>query len=449
VGRRQPIVAMIVVLVLVGCGSAPIPAPPASVPVPAGTVPPSGDGTPPASPPASSPGPNVSPAATAATWRPWAVPDGQSATVKAVGTDGTIYVETFEIKDDVKSNVGLVALGPDGAPRTGWTAPSVSPASDITMVVAAPDGGVYMAEQAADKLVVHGLDATGSARPGWPVTVAGAVMRPFMVVDRDGALRFGWSERGGDRAVLETLGVDGTRPSGWPVELPGGRPFLASVGRDGTAYVSVVTGQDPIMSPTRSLAIGPDGKQVPGWAEFTTKDGYHARDVALERGLVRVAYDMGDGGHDSYTWLDSTGKAVGPKAAGPPGMTEFDVVAGPGDSLYAADYTCCEAGAAGPGKLFRYGPDGKPMAGWPVSLEGWPERPLVAPDGTVWTIEHLSPAKVQFVAFGPDGAPLAGTPVAATIDETYTDAALGPDGSLFSTDRSSGPTLVVRVQAPG
>jgi hypothetical protein len=227
--------------------------------------------------------------------------------------------------------------------------------------------------------------------------------------------------------------------------------LLQSVSADGTSYVSENKGESFGMSPQAALAVGADGKDLKGWVAFSSKEGFHLRDIVVGDGLVRVSYPMDPTNatsQDTYTWLDLAGRPLGTKVAGPKAMTEYDVAVTADGYLVVADYSMGAEGMSGPGKLLEYGPDGKPRTGWPVELKGWPESPVVAPDGTVWTMEHSSVTSAQVVGFSPDGTRVAGTPVAVTCDN-YTAMAIGPAGTFFTTDHVSGSTTVIAVKQGG
>ena len=91
---------------------------------------------------------------------------------------------------------------------------------------------------------------------------------------------------------------------------------------------------------------------------------------------------------------------------------------GPAGSLYAT--VGDGIGSAGRTVIARLGPDGRPGAGWPITIEGgYPcDVPLPAGDGSIRLICQVPDLKsdqlgvaARAFAFAPDGTPLAGWPV--------------------------------------
>jgi hypothetical protein len=156
----------------------------------------------------------------------------------AIGPDGTVYVE------QVQPTTGsgnwpdhVVALGPDGKPKAGWTTWSPPDFETMTRILPAPDGRVYMLvggdSQAAKQVIVDGnghelsnrSEVAGGGRP----TYEGVVLSP------GGSLFVSTSD--GPAGYLVT-GYDsqGAPLSGWPV-LAGGSPSIAPT-RDGFVWLA-------------------------------------------------------------------------------------------------------------------------------------------------------------------------------------------------------------------
>ena len=79
--------------------------------------------------------------------RPSPCPMGDSAQVLDVGTDGTVYVTTFDANDSLVESIkySRSPLRPHGSPLLGCLSPAF-PEGDIALdALAAPDGGLYLA----------------------------------------------------------------------------------------------------------------------------------------------------------------------------------------------------------------------------------------------------------------------------------------------------------------
>ncbi len=445
--RRRAGIVVVVALVASGCGSS-SPTAPLTTPQPTTSSSAAAAAT-------ASPSFTPTPSPTPAVWSTWAAPAGRGAQVLAVGTDGTVYVVTFPSASGPFSDLQTIALGPDGAPRTDWTAPTLGASQFIQTAAARPNGTLYLdigtsSPNYGGTMTV--LGASGAVQPGWPVDLGGCNATDKLFVDPGGTVRFVCGDVHTGKAAVEAIGADGSRATGWPVALKAWRGRVSSVAGDGTAYVTQ-SQQNPL-GPSTSIAIGVDGNPVPGWAPMTTKTGYQALDVAISTGAVRVVYPTGSASGDTFTWLDAKGGPTGPTATGPATMTEFDVQAGAGDVVYAADYTLkADLSQSGPGAVYAYGTDGKVVSGWPAKLQGWAGGIWVGAN-EVWVLEFRSSTSITYDGFRLDGSPIAGTPVTASSGDItqgadWTSAAVGPDGTLYATDTTGGVTTVFAIKAGG
>jgi hypothetical protein len=191
----------------------------------------------------------------------------------------------------------------------------------------------------------------------------------------------------GTGCQLHLYDAAGRGQPGWPRDLVGGCWLEnLAVGTDGVAYIACkIDDQQVLFS-----AVDLSGASLPGWPIRAT--GYPLR-VEVERD----------------------------------GTVYFGTVNEAGDGVLS---------------IHAFGPDGHPRAGWPTALPRTADF-AIAPDGTVvgwWYEELLSNelqaqfARTKFTMIGPDGRTLAGWPV--TSIGTATVPVIAQDGSLFYTSET-------------
>ncbi len=151
------------------------------------------------------------------TWNDFAYGGGISA---AVGPDGTVYVAVTP--NDDTGRYRIHALAPDGSARPGWP---LELAGELQGFTLAPDGTVvaWWYEGVVEQEIPVGLDARrtvftmigrdGHTLPGWPKGSTGAASGP--VVGRDGSIYY-------TSATGKAWGHDRTGAiiDGWPYQLP-------------------------------------------------------------------------------------------------------------------------------------------------------------------------------------------------------------------------------------
>jgi hypothetical protein len=198
----------------------------------------------------------------------------------AIGPDGTVYVEQVEPTTGSGSWPDhVIALGPDGKPKTGWVTWSPPDFETMTRILPAPDGRVYMLvggdSNAAEQVIVDGSghelsnrsEITGGGRP----TYEGAVLSP------GGSLFV--STSGGPASYLVT-GYDsqGSPLSGWPV-LAAGSPSIAPT-RDGFIWLAW---------PIYSL----DGKSDTSVVELINAAGQVQPGYPMQSGFIVTYHELG------------------------------------------------------------------------------------------------------------------------------------------------------------
>jgi hypothetical protein len=455
-----------VAVLLAGCGSAPA--------TPAPSTPPAGPPTAPAAAsaaPTPAPTPSPTPVPTPVpVWSNYTVPDGRSATIRAVGTDGTVYVSTFKVAADFRNYTDeqLVALGADGKPRTGWTAPTIPAGTVIQAAVAGPDGVLFLAlgtdfqgANPTGPVTILRLNVDGSVAAGWPVMIDTTnVGSTFKLAGPD--LLFTWSA-GADKTTLERVGPDGARRAGWPLQLDSrvvvgwGADAGGAIYVGGYKYVDATNGRK--YAAATLIAYGVDGQPLSSWQAPTIDDGRRAYGLPIASGVLAVE-DVSHYQTDptKLVWLNTDGTPAGPVATGPEGDLGSWAEIGPGGVPYVTYSAGAfdQSGAAvdvQPGSVVAYGPDGRAMPGWPVKFQGWPMNGWwltgsIGTDGTVWVIERFNGFKATVHAVGPDGKPRLAAPLAINAD-FFTGGLIGPSGAFYVTDRTKGTTTVIAVKVDG
>lgn len=326
--------------------------------------------TEPASTPAASvtPPSHVAPSPAPATASGWPVTlPGPVANVRGpfvTGSDGTVYVATAG---------DVAALGPTGM-KSGWPfAPSGI--DQFETPVAGPDGTVYVvgrppAGAGNQGELVWALDASSRPLGGWPYQADRVV--DALVVASDGTAYVVESGPSGTQVVA--LDAAGQMKPGWPVALPGGPacggvscgPSGALIGADGTLYEQVAT-STANSAPIEIVALAPDGSERPGWPVRVPGEG-----MAL-----------GPDGN-VYAWGVETGAPAAPNL--------------PPMHILRTTYTIL-------------GSNGRPLPGWPVTIQGPSSPPAIAPDGSIVVTvggEKGQPQRVE--AIRTDGKVAAGWP---------------------------------------
>ncbi len=412
------------------------------------------------------------PAATptaAPVWTNYVVSDQRSARVLAVATDGTVYIVTFQANGQAQTDEKLVALGPDGKPRTDWTAPQIPAGKVVQTAVAGPDGGLYLAigsdfnsdAPVTKPVTLLHLNSAGAAVAGWPVSIDTSGLFDLIVAGDDIWLE--WVNDSSTRTI-ERIGPDGQRAPGWPLVLHSGVLLAPIAGDQGVVFVSTYTvtqsSAGPSFSASEITAYGPDGQPVTGWHVPATKADRITYVVPIKSGLLEVSESMmpnpAEAG-DTLTWLNSDGTPTGVTAIAPKNGLSAGISVGPDGVPYVAwgygGYKMGDGSVvnATPGFVSAYGTDGKPLPGWPVQLSGWPDNDLtkvgplpIGPDGTIWVLERANGFAVTIHAFGPDGKPRLSKPLSITADY-FTTSVVGNSGVLYTTDRTGSTTTVMAI----
>lgn len=405
-------------------------------------------------------------------WTNYVLPDQRSARVLAVGTDGTVYVATFKATGLAQSDEQLVALGPGGTPRTGWTGPQIPAGKVVQTAVADTSGGLYIVigsdfnsdAPVAKPITILHLDTAGVVTAGWPISIETSGLFGLILAGND--LCFEWANDSSTRTI-ERISPDGKRPAGWPLVLHSMALLGPIASNQGVVYVSTYAvaqpggGAGPSYSASKITAYGADGQPVTGWHTPATAAQRVTYVVPIKSGLLEVSgstlTNPAASDRDTLTWLNGDGTPTGATATAPKNGLSAGISVGPDGVPYVAWGFGGTNGSDGsvvdaiPGSVAIYGSDGKALPGWPVQLSGWPTNDFknggslpVGPDGTIWVLDRANGFAVTVHALGPDGKPRLAQPLSITADN-FTTAVVGGNNVLYIASRTGNTTTVVAV----
>ncbi|HEX7490316.1 MAG TPA: hypothetical protein VF337_01265 [Candidatus Limnocylindrales bacterium] len=201
----------------------------------------------------------------------WPYASPMSLSNIAVGPDGTVYMG--KVTSTTASKVQpytypyqVIAIGPDGQPKPGWTAWSEPDVPALATILPTKDGRVYMllgGDSGRAKLV--SVDSKGKTisehlELGSALTYASY---KDAVLTGDGRLFV--AIEGGSVNLVNAYSADGSQMAGWP-QLIGGWGDLA-VGADGSVWVSwTLYGASGDQADTSVVArFDKNGKLQPGY----------------------------------------------------------------------------------------------------------------------------------------------------------------------------------------
>jgi hypothetical protein len=274
------------------------------------------------------------------------------------------------------ANRQITAFDASGQPRPGW--PIAAPV-DMAGWAVAPDGSLLVGTATG----IDDFELSGQMRPGWPVDLAGAGVCNFVVQPSGAILVFKLPSAQDDGWVHE-LTLTGDAPLVWSTHIPGGYSSEA-VAQDGTIYLTraVAGTASNHLPPTKFVvsALGSDGKLISGWSP-SIWDGMA---VTPAGDLAVVAYD---------TTITTTG------------MEDFNVTR---THVAVLDRS------------------GKPLPGWPRTIDGPASAPAVGLDGSVYLVRGFGVATGSVLAFDSSGRVKAGWPVSLPSGYVAMVGYMGPD----------------------
>jgi hypothetical protein len=449
---RHPIATTIVVgLLVAACSTAPSPAP-ASPPAASWSPPAASPSPEPSDPPPPMSTPGSTPIATpAATGAPTASPPESSGwpyrlgdSEPAFGPDGTAYFLARDAGGAYQRRI--VALDEAGQAKPGWPI-EAPPGSHFGSLAVSPDGSIYV-EACGDPTtgcVIHRLDPTGRDVSGWPIEVAcptrGCRYASILGIGPKGSVYL----TGLHAEEFRLIAIDshGETIAGWPLVLDGYDWSDAQLGSDGTVYLVRRPVGTPTFDPVKGAidddaelwAFGPNGKRRSGWPVPVPDIRQFLIDPQGNVVVWSLIDDVGElcvnPRRTLFTVLGPDGRTLPGWPRGSTGHASPPVVGADGNVYYvSATY-----------RVYAHDRAGEVKAGWPVAVPGagngcGPDRPILAPDGTVYVVGD------EVTALSADGRSRPGWPYRSTgsLSGPCFDSEcfggpgggiLGPDGALY------------------
>jgi outer membrane protein assembly factor BamB len=289
----------------------------------------------------------------------------------AIGTDGTIYVGSFDGT--------LYAMHPDGSQKWSFTTGDrvfSSPAigADGTIYVGSEDGKLYA------------INPDGSQK--WSFTTGGRVYSS-PAIGANGTIYVGCTN-----GKLYAINPDGSQK--WSFITGGFVLSSPTIGANGTIYVGCTSGT--------LYAINPDGS---GKWSFTTGGRVYSSPAIGTDGTIYVGADdwklhamKPDG---SQKWSFTTG-----------GWVESSPAIGTDGTIYVGSYD---------DKLYAINPDGSQK--WSFTTGDWVESsPTIGADGTI----YVGSEDEKLYAINPDGSQKWSFTTGGWV---YSSPAIGADGTIY------------------
>jgi hypothetical protein len=307
---------------------------------------------------------------------------------------------------------------PSGPPTAPSVAPSRGPSTEISPSASPLIGSLPIAKSTSFPV------AAGSAR-----IAAGPDGGVWVLVDHPGV-----GDGDVSTSTVGLLGPDGTPQPGWPIRYDGwscgddAPPHGLAVAADGSLRL-VCAADTATDEPQRhvALALGVDGRQLPGWpvdlstARLDLPPVVVGNDLRILASEVASADDSGP--QTAAWWLMSLSPAgavqVGRRFEVADAVGNFDVRLAADGVAYRVAIIDQPAPAPPVTTEITAIDLGGERAGWPVTLEGSASHPIVEPGGRLYIVRRLgtgSGARAQTMTIEPGGGAATATTDGLEID---------------------------------
>jgi hypothetical protein len=283
---------------------------------------------------------------------------------------------------------------------TGWP---ISVRADVMgQIVVGPDGTIY----------TSGLvpaDKAGMGRVGWLVLPDGSYLVP-------GAFGPDGSAFGELDGMLWAFGPDGKARPGWPVDV-GASGWALSPG--GSVYLM----QWPTEGSTSVTILDDNATAVSTWSVPKVLD-YSCDYLIQQDGTFWLTYPVPDESWWPACEIHAFGTDGRELSKGVSGERWTGMDTGPSGAVVAWYYEFAEGSQDRPARtrVAVLGLDGRPVAGWPVTLEGSASPPAFGPDGALY-FTLMGGSENTVVALDAAGKSVPGWPVRLTAEPLTVAAA--------------------------
>ena len=385
-----------------------------------------------------------------------------SAELIGIGADDTVYVSIVDMPGQTdpacaERCLRIMAFRPDGSTKPGWPSSGLAiEGYPIAWAMNAAGTTFVRTESREDRAAgreVHSVTITaigpdGRILPGWPYA---APMAPIsfsetLAAGPDNSACFIQNKAGDGSAAgspeqIYCVDADGRLRTGWPYTGVAGISQVV-IGPTGTVFAAEdvsAEDADPFSRTYRAVALGRDGKMLPGWPWMQPA-------AASLFGIVPRA----DGGavmlvgqaelKAGFDVVDASGRVVAERRESEGGISKpiyYDVALASDSRLFVAAQTA----NVGTGFLNAYDASGGQLAGWPRPLSYWTN--LTAGRSEVWSFTNTPagrPTATIVTAFDFNGRLRPGFPmVADLLRKSRSGFSTGSDGTLFAV--SYNPTV--------
>jgi hypothetical protein len=292
---------------------------------------------------------------------------------------------------------------------------------------------------------LHLYDAAGREQPGWPTPLLAGWCGPENVAAGTDGVAYVACTTEDELTIVSSFAVTGSTQPGWPVEAEGwvGPSRVLFVGPDHTVFVSTMTGADGRGFSVH--AFGPDGRPRAGWPR-TLPGAYQGFTLAPDGTVVGWWYeDLGEevaldiqAARTKYTMIGPNGRTLAGWPVTSIGTATAPVIGKDGSLFYTS----------ATGKVWGHNRSGNIIDGWPyLPSPGYRQPPELRPDGRLmfilkgWTADDGTEPDSQVIALTTTGKMASGWPyrTSASLDSPMCCAdcdsdfphAMSADGTLY------------------
>ena len=354
------------------------------------------------------------------------------------------------------SAIPALSPGPTAvATATATPEPSPSPPTAASGLPVGWQHELICEESAATSCQLHLRDAAGRDQPGWPVTLAGGCWLRNLAVGTDG-IAYIACQIDDQQVLVSAVDVSGASVPGWPIRTTG-YPLRVELGRDGSVYLGTVNeAGNGVLS---IHAFGPDGHPRAGWPALLPRTA----DFAIAPDGTIVAWWYEDvrpntldiqAARTKFTMIGPNGRTLAGWPVTSIGTATVPVIT-KDDSLFYTSAT---------GKVWGHDRRGNIIDGWPYQLPRR-EAPELRPDGRLmfildsWGADDVIGSRSEVIVLTAAGQMASGWPyrtdsslagpLCCTDCGLYFPHAVSADGTLYLAPWTDDRAEVVALDRRG